>query len=353
VARFVLDVWEVFFGGPIPWHFENDLGQLEISIRRGLNNARAGYGFLEIGEEMRRAVPVPLFSFHFDIVAHEVGHLIIFSSVGLPDPEEHTDDYHGFHESAADVVALLAAASFASVVDELFDQTRGNLYVPNELNRFAELTEQEQIRVASNPARLGDFAAGWDDEHDLSLPLTGAFFDILVDLFHENLLDRGLLDPVVEDLADRFEYEPAAGRLIQALFDRAYPANAAAFREAFADARDLLGVYLARCWRRLRGDPVTYAGVMSEFLAVDREATGGRYARLIRNNAHYRDIGRVEVGPRLTPPDARSHIGSVRTIIPKEAPSPRHNQTAPAVTAGIVGRPSWRLRRSRPWARHA
>ena len=335
-ARFVLDVWEGYLGRPLPWHFERDQERLEISIFRGFDNSHAGYGFLEIGADVRPDGLVRPFGLNFDIVAHELGHLIIYSLVGLPDPVDDTGDYYGFHESAADIAALLAAANLATVVDELFDQTRGNLYVPNELNRFAELTEQEQIRVASNPLRLRSFALGWDDEHDLSQPLTGALFDLLVDLFHENLLDRGLLDPAVEDLADRLEYEPAAEILIQALFDRAYPKNAAGFRDAFADARDLLGVYLARCWPRLRGRPVTYAGVMVELLRVDRETTGGRYARQIRNNAFYRDIGRVEVGPRLVPPDARSHGSSERIITPIEAPSPQ--PAPPTLTDTLIGR---------------
>lgn len=353
-ARFVLDVWEGFFGRGIGWHFQPEYEKLEISIFRSFDNSRAGYGFLELGADTRPDGTTIPFGLNFDVVAHELGHLIVYSVVGLPDPVDDTGDYYGFHESAADLVALLAAASFASVVDELFDLTRGNLYVPNELNRFAELTEQEQIRLASNPLRLRGFADGWDDEHDLSQPLTGALFDILVDLFHENLLDRGLLDPAVEDLADRLEYEPAAGRLIQALFDRAYPVNAAAFRECFADARDLMGVYLARCWRRLRGGPVTYARVFREFLAVDREATGGRYARLIRNNAQYRDIGRVEVGPRLAPPNARSHACSARTITPTEARAPQPTPSMPADV--LAGRRFRRTRPARPrrtWARRA
>jgi hypothetical protein len=152
-ARFVLDVWEGYLERPLPWHFERDQERLEISLLRGFDNSRAGYGFLEIGADVRPDGSVRPFGLNFEVVAHELGHLIIYSLVGLPDPVDETGDYYGFHESAADLVALLAAANLATVVDELFDQTRGNLYVPNELNRFAELTEQEQIRVASNPLR--------------------------------------------------------------------------------------------------------------------------------------------------------------------------------------------------------
>jgi hypothetical protein len=153
----------------------------------------------------------------------------------------------------------------------------------------------------------------------------------------------------VESLADRLEYEPAADALVQALFDRAYARDAPAFRDAFADARDLVGRLLARCWSGLRGGPVTYARVMAGLLAADRAAAGGRHARIIRNNAYLRDIGRVEVGPRLTPPDARSHSCSARTITPTEAPPPQLPRLGPARAAT---RRSFRASR-RPHPRHA
>ena len=80
----------------------------------------------------------------------------------------------------------------------------------------------QQIRMVSNGVRLAVFANGWRKEHDLSLPLTGAVFDIWVDIFHESLLDRQLIGPQVEDLADQVERVPEYQGLIQSLFDRAY-----------------------------------------------------------------------------------------------------------------------------------
>ena len=70
------------------------------------------------------------------------GTAIIYSVIGLPSSEDASGEYYGFHESAADMVALLASLHFGSVVEALLENTRGNLYTFNRLNRFAELADQ-------------------------------------------------------------------------------------------------------------------------------------------------------------------------------------------------------------------
>jgi hypothetical protein len=194
-VRFVLDLWENYFGRPIEWHFRRDYERLELTILPFLDNAQAGYGFLEIGSATTEAGEVRPFSLNFDVLAHEVGHLIVYAEIGVPAPEAASAEYFGFHESAADLVALISVLHFDSVIDQLLESTSGNLYTLNELNRISELSETEQIRLASNPLKLSDFSAGWSDEHELAQPLTGAMFDILVDLFHEGLRVSGF-DPV-------------------------------------------------------------------------------------------------------------------------------------------------------------
>lgn len=316
-VQFVLDVWEGYFGRPIRWHFAPDYARLEISLFPELDNATAGYGFMEVGADISEADAYRPFSLNFDVLAHEVGHLIIYGEIGVPSYGVPPGEVFGFHESAADVAALVAVLHFESVIDELLRRSRGNLYSFNELNRFGELSENEQIRFASNPSTMADFAAGWDDEHDLSQPLTGALFDIFVDLFHENLLERGLISAEVEDLADQLERHPEYEPLIQALFDEAYADDAGGFRAALIDARDLMGGYLAAIWSRLAPDALDYAEVGAALLAVDRERTSGRYQRLIRNDLGWRGIGALRAGPRLVAPDAASHAISARTLTPR------------------------------------
>jgi hypothetical protein len=300
-VRWVLDIWESYFGRNIKWHFWRDYRALEISLLDGLDNAAGGYAFLEIGAGAPVAGELLPFSLNFDVIAHETGHLIVYSEIGVPSLGAEAGEYFGFHESAADLVALFSAAHFEPVIDELFEVSRGNLYVLNELNRFAELSETTQIRVASNNVRLSEFSAGWSDEHDLSLPLTGALFDA-----------------ALEDLADRVQRVPEYEHLVQAGFDRAYASDGAGFRKAFADSRDLMGRYIAEAWRRLTPDYLTYSAVGAALMAVDRELSGGRYERLMRMNFLWREIGDVRVGPWLAPATAPSHTLSARAARPED-----------------------------------
>src|ERR671918_156516 len=195
--RFALDVWEGYFGRPVPWHFRHEFDRLEIVLLPGFGNAHTGLGYLEVGSYFTPTGEAVPFSLNFDIIAHEVGHLIIYSEIGQPTDLSAVGEYYGFHESAADLVAIIAATHFDSVVDGLLANTRGNLYVLNRLNRIGEVSANSQIRLASNSVRLAAFANGWRGEHELSLPLTGAAFDILVDVFHEHLLERGAISAEV------------------------------------------------------------------------------------------------------------------------------------------------------------
>ena len=314
-VRFVLDVWEHYFGRPIRWHFEPDFPRVELSILRSLQNAYSGYGFIEVGGHGSGEDFVP-FSLNFDVIAHEVGHAIIYTELGIPDPQRQTGEYFGFHESAADLVSLIASLHFDTVVDDLLLTTRGNLYTLNQLSRMAELSQKEQIRISSNDRRLSEFAKGWKKEHELSQPLTGAFFDILVDIFHEQLLEMGLITPVVEDLSDQLLATPDYALVMQRLFDDAFARDPDGFKMALLHTRDILGTYLAETWDVIETDDLNYIDVATIFEEVDRELNGGRYLQLIRGNFDLRDIGWVEVGPQLRPLGKDSHAASVRTLVP-------------------------------------
>lgn len=317
-VRCTLDVWEKYFGHPIAWHFRRDLDRLELVIQRNLlENAFMGYGFLEVGIHEREDGGIEPFSLNFDVIAHEVGHCIIYSVIGVPDPGTASAEYYGFHESAADLTALIAALHFDSVIDELLEESRGNLYTRNLVNRIAELSSNDQIRLAANPLSMLDFVRGWHDEHALAQPLTGAMFDVFVDLFHEELVARGLISQGQEDLSDRLEDSPDYFRIIQPIFDEAYAAAPADFREALVASRDELGMLLAETWRRLEPDDLSYAAVGNTLRAVDRIVTGGRYRRIIAVNLDRRAIGQVRVGPRLAAPAKDSHFQMPRVFVPR------------------------------------
>lgn len=322
-VRLVLDIWEGYFGRPIDWHFGDLYERMELVITPSFPNATMGYGFMEAGGYMTAEDGYRPFSLNFDVLGHEVGHSIIYPVMGLPTDMEQSE-YFGFHESAADLVALLSTLHFESVLNDLLATTRGNLYALNKVNRIGELTRNDQIRVAANRARLSDFEDGWSDEHDLGQPLTGAMFDILVDVFHESLLARGLIEREVEDLSDLLEGRPEYQEVMQRHFDRSFERAPDGFAAALLDARDLIGTYLADSFGRLTPEGLGYDDVRDALLDIDREISGGSFSRIIAQNFAARDIGLVRAGPRLSPPDEESHFFSTRTAHPlDEIDSPR------------------------------
>jgi len=316
-VRWVLDIWERYLGRRIVWNFEPDYDALEISLFPEFDNAYSGYGFLEIGADTEDG-EVRSFGLNFDVIAHETGHLIIHSLLGVPDPDRQTPEYLGFHESAADVVAMISAAHFEPVLDELFANTRGNLYALNELNRIGELTEQKQIRLASNMVKMSAFREAWE-EHRLSLPLTGAIFDILCDIYHRLLIERGLIGSSLRRLVSQQERLRANDAQIQAGFDAAFAVNPPAFRESFYEAREWLGHYLGAAWGRLSIDGFSYEAVGRSLLEADENLGNGRYREAIESSFRWREIGAVSVGPVRLPSRHGSHLRSARTVLPEHA----------------------------------
>ena len=80
------------------------------------------------------------YSLNFDVIAHEVGTPSSTVKSVFLDPGRATAEHLGSHESAADLVALVASLHFDSLVDDLRLHTRGNLYTLNALSRMAELS---------------------------------------------------------------------------------------------------------------------------------------------------------------------------------------------------------------------
>lgn len=300
VIRRVLDVWEAYTGRAVRWHFESLFERLELIPCIEWDNAQSGFGFIESGYRNNTQGDVQLFCLNFDVLAHEIGHSIVYSEVGWPVPATETSQYFGFQESAADMTALIAVLHFDSVVDRLLSDTRGNLYVLNELNRIAELSEIEQIRVASNDRRMSHYASGWEKEHHLSQPLTGALFDILVEVFHEILLEDGLIDEGLAAAAYESVLPEREPERLQGHFDRAFAGRREEFRRALLEARDYVGTLLGLVWERLSPHHLTYADVGHAALDADLSLSGGRYRDGIFECFHWREIGSVLPGPRLS-----------------------------------------------------
>lgn len=316
-VRFTLDVWENYLGEPLEWHFSESFEKLEISILPQWDNARYGYGFLELGSQFEKDGRVLPFTLDFDIIAHEVGHAIIFSILGVPEDNTEFPEYEGFHEAFSDCVSLIAAMHFPSVIEQVLEETHGNLYLPNRIERFSEFPGQRQIRTANNTHTMYEFVDGFKNEHDLSEPLTGAIFDILSDIFHEILVERGLISTEVEELAETVEFGGAESTELQDAFDRAYADDSEGFTEALVDARDIIGMYLTETLWDLDPDFLDYGDVAEAMLAVDERETGGRFADIIDSNFERRGIGRVRAGPRFEPKQ-RGGLLSRRKVMPSD-----------------------------------
>src|SRR5581483_3266971 len=121
IIGFVLDVWEGYFGRRIGWHFARHFDRLEVSLLPALDNAHAGYGYMEVGAHHDADGGSASYALNFDVVAHELGHLIIYATVGIPDPATEDGEYFGFHESAADMTAIVAALRLDTMVERLLE----------------------------------------------------------------------------------------------------------------------------------------------------------------------------------------------------------------------------------------
>ncbi|MGB5636671.1 MAG: hypothetical protein WBM44_15095 [Waterburya sp.] len=291
IVRRALDIWEDYFGRRIEWHFNSWYQRMELIPLIHWDNAHSGWGFLEFGFGRTEWGGIDLskpYCMNHDILAHELGHSIIFSQVGVP--ENTTDEYWGFHESAGDVVALISLLHFDKVVSHLLDRSKGNLFTVNELSRVGELSHSREIRRAFNYKRMSNIVDR-SKPHDLSEPLTGALFDIFVEVFQKELVKSGLIDQELADLSYHGPEEPVDDSLIQDKFDLAYVGKESEFKSALFRARDYWGELLAKTWSSLSSlNYLYYANVVSSLLSTDINLTGGEHQEIIRKSFVWREI---------------------------------------------------------------
>ncbi|OED43151.1 hypothetical protein AB833_04405 [Chromatiales bacterium (ex Bugula neritina AB1)] len=351
--RYTLDVWEQYYGRPIEWYFKNYYPKAEVVILPEFENAQIGRGFIEIGTDVNKIdgtlSPFPL---NFDVIAHEVGHGILFSEVGEPDADKETGEFLGFQESSGDVVSMIAILHFDSVIDEILESTSGNLYMANHLNRFAETSAVAQIRMASNNYKLSDFSDGWKDSHLLAQPLTGAIFDIFVDIFHEELVRLGAISTNLEQLSDLLEGTPEYEARLHGEFEAAYEMHASLFKEALLYSRDALATLLIETWSRLSPNYLRYTNFHQAMQRAEQALFNGLYRNIIDVNFKWRNIGTAIVGPQLPKEKGEDHSHS-------HGKAHNHSETAETATkpSTAVGRNSaegsYRMRshKSQPYAR--
>jgi hypothetical protein len=281
----VLDIWESYLGRPIVWHFGQTYERLEIIPWLEWNNAQSGYGYLELGQDPGTDGRIYPYALNFDVIAHEIGHAILFSLFGTPTNGFGHGDYAPFHEASADLISLLSFLHFDSGLDRLLRHCGGNLLVLNELNRIAELTGDRQIRLASNARRLSEVT---EEVHDRSRPFTGAVFDTMVDLYHARLVDEGLADERLLE-TDLKNVDEDTLRRISAFTSQAFRARPFLFKSSLAHARDEVAAALAQAWTGLNSDDLLFEGVAARVIEAGNRR-GSMLAAKLDENFRWREI---------------------------------------------------------------
>ncbi|SYX83629.1 hypothetical protein [Paenibacillus alvei] len=87
-VRRVMDIWEDYFNQSIPWYFRLRFPKLLLIPRVNWDNAQSGLGFLEFGYGRKEDDSIDYdnpYCENFDVLAHEAGHMIKNSIIGLPE----------------------------------------------------------------------------------------------------------------------------------------------------------------------------------------------------------------------------------------------------------------------------
>lgn len=209
-ANKALDIAEKYLGRKIDWGFERKSApeQLWIHPHAGegmnafYNNKNGSINFLYAEDPSTKEIIDT--STSMEVVAHETGHAILD---GLrPKYIDSLDtSSSGFHEAFGDCIAMLASLSDDDVVEQLYQETRGNLGKPNivsnmgeQLGRAMRGEEKPYVRSLLNDHTSRDphfmpFMAFPDgpalEPHAHSQSWTGAIYDLLRLVTHEETED--------------------------------------------------------------------------------------------------------------------------------------------------------------------
>lgn len=300
VARFTLEVWRFHMVRDVKWHFGGKTLELIPRVKSG--NSWVGEGFMEFGYDQYpdEGYEDRPFAASFDAVAHETGHLIMKGLLGNPPFDERSIQYRAHEEAAADLITLVSLMHFDSVVRDALERTHGLLHGDSALSLVSEWgrtpRQKADARRLFNATRVGAVREAEDpdpDKYHLSVAFSGPAFDVLLGLYHANLVERRLITDDLARAARHVLGKQTSPKARQA-FARAYKAGAADFQEALLDARDYFARVLARAWQTVRPEGLTFASVLAAMLHEDqRLATDlGRRAHsaLFRSAFAARDI---------------------------------------------------------------
>ena len=190
---------------------------------------------------------------------------------------------------------MIGVLRFASVITRLLAQTDGNLYALNMINRLGEYSDNQQVRLAANAVTMADVAGirlladgSWHDpagrnrnQHALGEPLTGAVFDMLVEIFQAGLVARGL---VARDMDGRGWARDRIARAMPALRRRhahSLHSRPEGYEEALLAARDVVGYGMAHAMRTLSPGTLSFDRVAARLLEAAAALGQGREIRIL------------------------------------------------------------------------
>lgn len=207
IANQTLEMAERYAGGSIEWGFQESLGHPMLvkphagkEVMNAFYNSESGsinffsYFDEKSGERKRTGM-------NRDIISHEVGHAILDAirpnfinglSVGAG----------GFHESFADISAMLSALNDDHVIEALRLQTKGDLSKPNMVSSIGEemgaaVFEEGPLREAVNKHKYADQAflpyfdeadpgSGLGTEcHSYANLFNGAWYEVFVQFYNQ------------------------------------------------------------------------------------------------------------------------------------------------------------------------
>lgn len=291
-VRRILDIWEDYFGHAIYWFFSPMFPRLELIPNVLFSNAQAGYGYIEFGFQKKGEgfdTDQPLCR-NFDIIAHEFGHILIYSIVQIPKDNPYTNVYYrALHESFADMIAIVSSLHFESVIDYLMKTTMGNLFSVNILERIGDLADDKQLRNAFNDKKMSDVST---QPHELSLPLTGAIFDIFVEIFQTKLLEKSLISAQLARRASFDISKQQDGSLLKEEFEKCYKGNEELFKRCLMESRDYLGLLIAKTLSGFDPHLMTFYTVFDKIMRADIQLKEN-YQQLIRDCFFWREIGNL------------------------------------------------------------
>lgn len=287
VAR-ILDIWEGYLGNRITWHFSDTYERLEIIPLIDWENAQSGYGMLEFGFKPASGGARDLYALNFDVIAHEIGHSILFSEIGLPNAGlPPGPDLFAYHEGVSDLVSLVGMLHFDTAMDRLLRRGSGNLMALNELNRVAELADERQIRIAGNARKMSDVS---NEVHDKSRPFTGGIFDALIQTYHNIAVDQGLVDLPDRSITDARDIDQDLEHTYARAFEADYDLKHFQLKAALSDARDIIALGLAKSWSKLDSENLTYADAGMAVCEALQECGHGNVADTVVECLAWREI---------------------------------------------------------------